>query len=460
MKIVAVILAGGNGSRSGFSRPKQLVKLAGRPIIAHCLERFQSHSDISEIAIVTSEGCINDIESLVNRERLTKVKRVLMGGRERYESSFAAIMAYESVAKDEEVRLLFHDAVRPLVSHGTITDVIEALKHYRAVDTAIGAADTIIMSNSATNTIQEIPDRNLVRLGQTPQGFHYEVIKQAYERALLDRSFKTTDDCGVVLKYMPEEKIFIVEGSPSNLKLTYQDDLMVIDKFMQSNAGRRVSAEVETLALSALKGKTMLVIGGTSGIGASLGELARAYGAEVVVAGRSTGTDVGDARSVSKCLETVIAEHGRIDIIANTAAVLQRQPLSTMSIDDINLSIDTNIRGVINIARLSYDHLRRSHGHLLLFASSSYTYGRAFYSTYSASKAAVVNFAQALAEEWSDDDIKVNCVCPGRSRTPMRVKAFGAEPPETLLDPIEVARKVLGILVGQTTGLIFDIPNA
>lgn len=93
----------------------------------------------------------------------------------------------------------------------------------------------------------------------------------------------------------------------------------------------------------------------------------------------------------------------------------------------------------------------------MLFASSSYTYGRAFYSTYSASKAAVVNLTQALADEWSAAGIKVNCVNPERARTPMRVKAFGNEPPDMLLDPDEVASKALGILTEQSSGVIYDI---
>ncbi|MGI4748703.1 MAG: IspD/TarI family cytidylyltransferase, partial [Janthinobacterium lividum] len=88
---VAVILASGVGDRAGFSRPKQLVKLAGRPVIAHALERFQTHPDIDEIVVVTNKLCIEDIETLVGRDRLTKVKRILLGGKERSDSSCSAI---------------------------------------------------------------------------------------------------------------------------------------------------------------------------------------------------------------------------------------------------------------------------------------------------------------------------------------------------------------------------------
>ncbi len=457
---IAVILASGTGDRAGFARPKQLVKLAGRPVIAHALERFQTHPEIDEIAVVSSAACIDEIEALVSREPLTKVKRVLLGGRERYESSLAAIRAYEADAAAGALNLLFHDAVRPLVSHVIVSDVIAALQHFGAVDTAVASADTVIFTDPDTNVIRDIPDRRLVRLGQTPQGFRYATIKSAYDRALRDPAFRTTDDCGVVLKYLPEEKVYVVDGALTNLKLTYADDLLVLDKFMQSGAGRRLDAPVETMLLSKLENRVILILGGTSGIGAAMARLARAYGARVHAAGRSTGLDLADTASIRSLIEDSAAKEGRIDAVINSAAVLSRQPLVNMSFEEIAESINVNILGAINVAKLSYEHLRETHGHLMLFASSSYTYGRAFYSTYSASKAAIVNLTQALADEWSAAGIKVNCVNPERSRTPMRTRAFGLEPPETLLDPEEVARKALGVLIRDQSGFIYDIVKA
>lgn len=457
MKTVAVILASGTGDRAGFARPKQLAKLGGRPVVAHALERFQTHPQIDEIAVITNALCIEEIEALVSREELTKVKRVLLGGSERYQSSLAAIRAYEGDAAKGEVNLLFHDAVRPLVSHAIITDVIAALAHFGAVDTAVQSADTVIFTDPDTNIIRDVPDRRLIRLGQTPQGFRHAVIKAAYARALQDPAFRTTDDCGVVLRYTPEEKVYVVDGAASNMKLTYADDLMVLDKYLQSSAGRRLDAVSETLLLSRLAGKVVLVLGGTSGIGAALAQLAAAYGARVHRAGRSTGLDIADPASVGALIDRVMAEEGRIDAVVNSAAVLNRQPLNNMSFAEVADSINTNILGAITVAKLAHDPLRASRGHLMLFASSSYTYGRAFYSTYSASKAAVVNLTQALADEWAAAGIKVNCVNPERSRTPMRVKAFGAEPADTLLDPEEVARKALGILIRDQSGFIYDV---
>jgi len=93
----------------------------------------------------------------------------------------------------------------------------------------------------------------------------------------------------------------------------------------------------------------------------------------------------------------------------------------------------------------------------LLFTSSSFTRGRAFYSTYSASKAAVVNLCQALSEEWADKEIRVNCINPERTRTPMRMQNFGNELEDTLLDPVEVAERAIEVLLSNNTGAVIDV---
>lgn len=454
---VAVVLASGAGERSGLGRPKQLAKLAGRPVVAHVLERFQAHPGIDEITVVTNELCLAEIEALVSREQVGKVKRVILGGRERYESSLAAIRAHAADAASGDLDLIFHDAVRPLVSERIIGDVLAALRFYDAVDVAIPASDTIVQVDEVTNTIASIPDRKLLRMGQTPQGFKHRLIERAYARAMRDPDFRTTDDCGVVVRYCPETPVFIVDGAPSNVKLTYPDDLMLIDKLMQTNAARRLDATPETTVLSRLRGRTVAIVGGTSGIGAAMARMAGAYGANVRAGGTSTGLDIADAASIEAFLADAAGPAGRIDAVVNAAAVLNRQPLANMGAAEIEQDIRVNILGAAMLAKHSFPYLKHGRGHLLFFASSSYTYGRAFYSTYSASKAAVVNLTQALADEWTEIGVRVNCVNPERTNTPMRVRAFGREPPDTLLDPDEVARKALGVLVGDATGFVYDI---
>jgi 2-C-methyl-D-erythritol 4-phosphate cytidylyltransferase len=116
-----------------------------------------------------------------------------------------------------------------------------------------------------------------------------------------------------------------------------------------------------------------------------------------------------------------------------------------------------NYLAPIFIAQEFYPHLSQTKGSLLLFTSSSYTRGRSGYSLYSSAKAAVVNLTQALADEWASSGVRVNCINPERTGTPMRTKAFGEEPAGTLLSSAEVARQSLDVLLSGQTGHIVDI---
>jgi 2-C-methyl-D-erythritol 4-phosphate cytidylyltransferase len=458
IKNIAVILAAGAGERSGFSTPKQLMKLAGRPVIEHSIKTFQENSQIDEIVIVTNKQCREIIDSLVMVGRFDKCKSVIYGGLERHQSSLAAIHATAHYTSDYDVRLLFHDAVRPMLSDKIINDVISALAAFNAVDVVVNATDTIVVADPVTNTISSIPDRSILRSGQTPQGFSHETIARAYEAALADPMFVATDDCGVVLKYLPGEKIYLVSGDSSNIKLTYKEDLHVLDKLCQLRA-HKIEIDSTHFALAKLKDKVIVVFGGTSGIGKEIATIASAYQAHVVAIGSRDGIDVASMESVKECLRQARDELGQIDYVVNCAAVLTRQALVDMNFGDINRAIQTNYVGAINVAIAAFDYLRQTKGHLLNFTSSSYTYGRALYSVYSSSKAAVVNLTQALADEWHSSGIYVNCINPERTKTPMRVKAFGAEPDETLLNVAVVAEKALVILVSSYSGQIFDVKN-
>ena len=136
----------------------------------------------------------------------------------------------------------------------------------------------------------------------------------------------------------------------------------------------------------------------------------------------------------------MLAETGRIDYVVNTAGVLPRGALAETSEETIYAATEINYLAPIFIAQEFFPHLRRAGGSLLLFTSSSYTRGRSGYSLYSSAKAAVVNLTQALADEWAADGVRVNCINPERTGTPMRTKAFGEEPAGSLLESGEVAR--------------------
>lgn len=446
---IAIVLAGGVGSRLGLSTPKQFFKVAGKMVIEHTLDTFEHNTHIDEIVIVSNPVYVSDVENIVLRNGWKKVKKILKGGKERYDSSLSAIHAYES---GEEVNLIFHDAVRPLVSQRIIDDVCEALKQYEAIDVTVPAVDTIIEAEG--DHIASIPDRSRLQRGQTPQAFRLSVIAEAYKRALNDPNFKVTDDCGVVVKYMPEVPVHLVAGEESNMKLTYKEDTFLLDKLFQL----RGSVAPESLDKSQLKDKVAIVFGGSYGIGKDVADELRQAGTHVHSFSRSlTGTDVGNRKDVARALKEVYDKEGHIDYVINTAGVLNKEPLCAMDYSIIQAAVQTNYMGTVNVAIEAYNYLKQTQGQLIFFTSSSYTRGRAFYSIYSSTKAAIVNFVQAVSQEWESVGIRVNCINPERTKTPMRVKNFGVEPDDTLLRSEVVADATVHCLLADYTGQVIDV---
>ena len=128
-----------------------------------------------------------------------------------------------------------------------------------------------------------------------------------------------------------------------------------------------------------------------------------------------------------------------------------------MSHEDIISSVNVNYIGAVNVAKESFEYLRETQGSLIFFTSSSYTRGRMLYSIYSSTKAAIVNLVQALSEEWFGFNIRVNCINPERTHTPMRTRSFGNEPADTLLDPKYVAIATVNTLVSRYSGQVIDV---
>ncbi len=450
---IAVILAGGVGSRLGMSTPKQFFKVAGKMVVEHTIDVFERNQRIDEIAIVSNPMLISDFENIVLRNKWHKVKKILKGGKERYDSSLSAIRAYGK----ENVNLIFHDAVRPLVSQRIVNDVIDALDKYNAVDVAIPSADTIIEVDN-NDFISHIPDRSRLRRGQTPQAFDRAVIEEAYDKALKDPDFKTTDDCGVVTTYLPNEPVYVVRGEESNMKLTYREDTYMLDKLFQL---KNTEPENITHVNDVFRDKVAVVFGGSYGIGKNVVDMLQENGAKVFSFSRSENhVNVGRRDDVARALTEVHEQAGHIDYVVCTAGVLNKEPLTAMDYQTIQTAVQTNYMGTVNVALEAYPYLKQTEGKIVFFTSSSYTRGRAFYSIYSSTKAAIVNFVQAVAQEWDGDGIKINCINPERTKTPMRQQNFGIEPDDTLLMPERVAEATLQTLASDCTGQVIDVRKA
>ena len=200
----------------------------------HSVQTFNNHPTIDQVVIVTAPEFMDRVKAIVKENGWNKVTAVLAGGKERYDSSLAAVRHF---ADKPDTVMLFHDAARPLVSERIITDTLKAMEKYDAVDVAIPAVDTIVQCNSEGTFMESIQDRSLLWRMQTPQGFRQKTIEKAYSIALKDPKFTATDDCGTVLRYLPDVKVGIVRGSERNIKLTYADDLSLL-QFLLSEPER------------------------------------------------------------------------------------------------------------------------------------------------------------------------------------------------------------------------------
>lgn len=228
MKNIAVVLAGGSGMRLGAEVPKQFLTVGGRLVIEHSIEAFEQNPHIHEVAIVAHSDYLEQVSELVKRNGWKKISKILPGGKERYFSTLSAVKAFEN--ESDDVNLIFHDAARPMISQEVINRVTDSLQEHEALGLAVPCTDTVFCVEN--NEIKSIPDRNNLRRAQTPQAFRLEVIRKAYEIALQDEGFVSTDDCGVVLKYLPQVSVKIVEGDEKNIKITYPEDLLTAERLL------------------------------------------------------------------------------------------------------------------------------------------------------------------------------------------------------------------------------------
>jgi 2-C-methyl-D-erythritol 4-phosphate cytidylyltransferase len=450
---VAVLLAGGVGVRIGLDFPKQLLKVAGRTLMEHTLETLHGHPMVDEIIVMMAPGHLDAVRAMIRDGDYDKVTAIHEGGETRNDTTQRALDALG----EDDCHVLLHDAVRPLVTARIITECFEALEQHPAVDVAIPSADTII-EVGPDNTIRDIPPRASLRRGQTPQAFRSSVLRRAYDLARQDPTFEATDDCTVVLRYLPDEPIWVVRGDEVNMKVTDPIDVYIADKLFQLATTEAPEPLSEADYRAALSGRTVVVFGGSYGIGADICRLAEQYGARVFSFSRSaTGTHVERRADVMAAAGQVIGETGRVDHVVNTAGVLPRGPLLDASEETIYTATEINYLAPVFMAQAFHPHLAATQGSMLLFTSSSYTRGRSGYSLYSSAKAATVNLTQALADEWAIDGVRVNCVNPERTATPMRTKAFGDEPAGSLLEAEAVARTSLDVMVSDFTGHVIDV---
>jgi 2-C-methyl-D-erythritol 4-phosphate cytidylyltransferase len=222
---VAILVGGGRGVRFGGDRPKQFLELNGTPIIVHTLRQFELSRQIDQVIVVLPAPEITVFQSLADKFDLKKISRVVAGGETRAQSVKSGLAAIEQA----EV-VAVHDAVRPLVMHDEIDRVVVAAADSGAAILVAGVSETIkeVEDNRVARTVA----RAGLRRALTPQSFHFDILKRAYEQLdqLESSGVEVTDDSFLVERL--GVAVTLVEGSARNIKITTPEDLAMAEAFL------------------------------------------------------------------------------------------------------------------------------------------------------------------------------------------------------------------------------------
>lgn len=217
MATYAIILAGGTGTRLGGDEPKQFLPLGGKPVITWSLLAFEHHPMVDNIITVLPASYHDRIENISREYSISKYLHTVKGGDTRQQSSWNAMQSYPF---DQEDILLFHDAARPFINSDIITNCIIMTGKYGAAGVYVPAIDTI--TEVRDGSVQRTLDRKLLHYTQTPQSFKYSVITDAHLKSSNEGVSDATDDISLVSN--AGYRVYAVEGSYSNIKITTQHD--------------------------------------------------------------------------------------------------------------------------------------------------------------------------------------------------------------------------------------------
>ena len=216
-RIGAIIAAAGSGSRMGGDKPKQFLNVDGIPVIAKTYRAFANCDMIDVIYVVTGEDmmqqCKNHMVPYLDTKQLKKFGGIVSGGKERQDSVYNALIAVKEQGGVDYV--LIHDAARPFVTGKIIETTVKAAESRDAAIVCVRPKDTI-------RTVDETLDRRSLMIVQTPQGFRFDLLMNAYEKAYAD-GYYGTDDASLVERIGVHPAL--VEGSYANIKLTTREDL-------------------------------------------------------------------------------------------------------------------------------------------------------------------------------------------------------------------------------------------
>ena len=235
---IAIVLAGGSGSRMNSEVAKQYLLLKGKEILYYSLKTFQDNKNISDIILVARPEDIDYCRyNIVEKYGFEKIRKICAGGKERYNSVYNGLCLVEELSKDiEHEVVLIHDGARPFVTHEMIDRSVSNMEFGSACTIGVPVKDTIkiVFEKDGEMFGKETPDRNTLYQIQTPQTFRYGLLRMSYERMMSSKNYNITDDTMIVEQY-GGMGCKVILGNYENLKITTPEDLDFAEKIIEKN---------------------------------------------------------------------------------------------------------------------------------------------------------------------------------------------------------------------------------
>ena len=228
---IAIVIAGGTGSRMGADIPKQFVEIKGKPVLAYTLEAFQNHPLIDSIEVVCIKGWEDEVWAYKEKYGITKLSWIVKGGASGQESIRNGVYNLKGIAGDKD-NIIIHDGIRPLVDDTVLDDVISKCNEHGNGVTSMPYNEQIFLVDDEISTVKYIPRETLRRVA-TPQCYKYKLLDEKYHEAfekgigIYGSSYTNTmmADLGV--------RLYFAKGSDRNIKLTTPGDLEIFAAMLE-----------------------------------------------------------------------------------------------------------------------------------------------------------------------------------------------------------------------------------
>ncbi len=230
---VALIIAGGSGSRMGTEIPKQFINIYDKPVLMYTLEGFQKHPQIDVIEVVCLDGWQDALRAYAEQFGITKLRWIVSGGNTGQESIRNGVYYLEDKCSEDDI-VIIHDGIRPLVDEWVLTDVIVKCQQYGNAVSSLPYNEQIFIIDDEISTTKYIPRETLRRV-VTPQAYRFGKLLWAYQKAFAEDIGINGSHYANTMMTELGERLYFAAGSEKNIKLTTQDDLKLFKAYLRSN---------------------------------------------------------------------------------------------------------------------------------------------------------------------------------------------------------------------------------